>query len=197
MATEAATVDAILRSSFYAFVIKAFETVNPGREFLQNWHIELMCWTLSRAHAGELHRLIFSLCPRSLKSFVTSVAFPAWVMGLDPTRRFICISYSEDLAIKHSRDFHMVVRMPWYAETFPAIKFDTKKFTEHEVGTIQNGFRYATSVGGTLTGRGADYVIIDDPIKTDGAMSEAERSRVNEWYSSTVPTRFDNPKKAF
>lgn len=184
-----------LRTNFHAFVIKAFETVDPGKKLNDNWHIELLCWMMTRSNARLIRRLTLYLCPRSLKSFIVSIAFPAWVLGNDPTRRIICISYSDDLAAKHGRDFNRIVRAAWYRKTFPKIRFDKTKFTEREVVTTKNGFRLATSVGATLTGRGGDFIIIDDPIKAEDAMSEAERNRVNNWFISTVLTRFDNPNE--
>lgn len=195
MASRHDVLGAVLRSDFYAFTVKAFETVNPGRTLDLNWHIELMCYLLAQARNGEILRLILCLCPRSLKSFITSVAFPAWCIGNDPTMRFICVSYSDDLAVKHSRDFARIIEAPWYRIAFPKARFDGKKFTEREMETTLNGGRYATSVSGVLTGRGGDAIVIDDPIKADAATSDAERNRVNRWFTSTVTSRFDDPSK--
>ncbi|MPZ24834.1 MAG: terminase, partial [Dehalococcoidia bacterium] len=188
-------VNALLYEDFSSFLIKAFETVNPGQNFVPNWHIDLMSTRLTEVAQGGIQRLVLCLCPRSLKSFVTSVAFPAWCIGRDPSKRFICISYSEDLAAKHSRDSQQIIASNWYRKAFPKARFDGKKFTEHEMETTMNGGRLATSVGGTLTGRGGHVIIIDDPIKADAAMSEAERNRVNSWFTSTVSSRFDDPAK--
>ena len=74
---------------------------------------------------------------------------------------------------------------------FSGTRIDPKKETEQEVRLTQRGNRFATSVGGVLTGRGADIIIIDDPLKPDDAMSEAQRSRVNDWYSNTLPSRLN------
>ena len=195
MASNHDTLGAILRTDFHAFLKKAFETVHPGNKLDDNWHIELLCWMMTQSNARKFRRLILCLCPRSLKSFIVSVAFPAWYLGNDPTKGIICISYSDDLATKFSRDFHLIVRARWYRKAFPNTRFDKTKFTEREAATTKNGFRLATSVGGTLTGRGGDFIIIDDPIKAEDAMSEAERNRANNWFTSTVLSRFDNPNE--
>lgn len=195
MANSHNTLHALLRNDFHAFTKKAFETVNPDKQLDANWHIILICWLLTRAARLELTRLALCLCPRSLKSFIASVAFPAWRLGNDPTMRFICISYSDDLAAKHSRDFQIIVRASWYRKAFPKLRFDNTKFTEREFVTTKNGFRYTTSVHGTLTGRGGNFIIIDDPIKAEDAMSDAERTRVNNWFSTSVLSRFDNPNE--
>jgi hypothetical protein len=93
-------VRAILRSDFYCFIQATFPTVSPGAAFAANWHIEAIAFALTRVLAGEIKRLIITVPPRSLKSICTSVAFPAFVLGHDPTRRIICVSYAEGLARK-------------------------------------------------------------------------------------------------
>jgi hypothetical protein len=87
------------------------------------------------------------------------VAFPAFVLGHDPTRRIICVSYSGDLAKKHANDFRAVTEALWYRELFPGMRIGQKD-SESEIELTARGFRLATSVGGTLTGRGRDLVIM-------------------------------------
>lgn len=186
---------AILRRDLGSFVQKAFATVNLGDTYVPGWHVEALCHELTRVRAGQCSRLIVNQPPRSLKSLVTSVAFPAWIMGQDPTARVIAISYSEDLSRRLARDYRRVVEAPWYRAAFPGMRIDSRKNTETEVVTTQGGFRYATSVGGTLTGRGGDVIIIDDPIKPMEAASDSERQKVNEWFDSTVISRLDDPAR--
>ena len=90
--------------------------------------------------------------PRSLKSIAASVAFPAFVLGLDPSRRIICVSYSGELAKKHSNDFRALLESPWYRDVFPNARIGSKN-SETEIELTSRGYRLATSVGGTLTGR--------------------------------------------
>ena len=132
--------------------------------------------------------------PRSLKSIAASVAFPAFVLGHDPTRRIICVSYSGDLAKKHSNDFRAVLEAPWYREVFPSARIGDMKNTESEIELTARGFRLATSVGGTLTGRGGDLIVIDDPLKPDDAMSEPKRSAANQWFTNTLLSRLDDKR---
>src|SRR4029077_14536749 len=94
--------------------------------------------------------------PRTLKSLFGSVAFPAFVLGQRPSAKFICVSYSQDLANKHAGDFRKVAQSRWYKEAFqPGAPF---KETEAEFQTAQGGFRFTTSIGGTLTGRGGNIL---------------------------------------
>ena len=132
--------------------------------------------------------------PRSLKSITASVAFPAFVLGLDPTRRFICVSYSGELAKKHSNDFRTVVESPWYRSVFPITRIGPYKNSETEIEFTARGFRLATSVGGTLTGRGGEIIVIDDPLKPDDAYSEAKRNAANEWFKNTLLSRLDDKR---
>jgi len=130
--------------------------------------------------------------PRSLKSICASVAFPAWVLGRDPTARIIAVSYAAELAGKHARDCRAVMNNAWYRRIFPRARTEGGKNTELEFETVLRGFRLGTSVGGTLTGRGGNFIIIDDPMKPDQAESEAERQSVNQWYDNTLYSRLDN-----
>jgi predicted phage terminase large subunit-like protein len=182
----------ILRTDLASFVQKSFGTVSPGDTFSPNWHIEAMCHSLSKVVGGETRRLIISIPPRHLKSICASVALPAWVLGQDPTRRIICVSYAQDLSVKHANDCRTVMNSDWYRRAFSRTKLDSSKNTESEIMTTKRGLRLATSVGGTLTGRGGNFIIIDDPIKPADAMSEAARARVIEWFGSTLLSRLDD-----
>jgi predicted phage terminase large subunit-like protein len=184
--------DAILRSDLASFVRKVFETVSPGDRFAANWHIKAMCHHLSKVMRGETQRLIITVPPRHLKSICSSVALPAFILGHDPTRRIICVSYSQELAVKHANDCRMVMTSEWYRRVFPATRLDAAKNTEAEVMTTRRGFRLSTSVGGTLTGRGGNLIIIDDPIKPADAMSDSTRERLIQWYGTTLLSRLDD-----
>jgi predicted phage terminase large subunit-like protein len=192
--TEARIFEAMLRTDFRAFIHKAFATLCPGQEFVRSWHIEAIAYHLEQVRRGEIRRLIINMPPRSLKSITTSVAFPAFVLGLDPRRRFICVSYSGELAKKHSNDFRALVEAPWYRAAFPATRIGAWKNSETEIEFTARGFRLATSVGGTLTGRGGDIIVIDDPLKPDDAYSELKRNAANEWFKSTLLSRLDDKR---
>jgi len=194
MASEARTLEALFRNDFRAFVHKVFATLTPGQTYVRNWHVEAIAWRLERVRRGEVRRLIINMPPRSLKSIAASVAFPAFVLGRDPSRRIICVSYSADLAKKHSNDFRAVLESPWYRSAFPNARIGPFKNTETEIELTARGFRLATSVGGTLTGRGGDIIVIDDPLKPDDALSEAKRSAANQWFTNTLLTRLDDKR---
>ncbi|MGL5254308.1 MAG: hypothetical protein ACRC9L_04885 [Brevinema sp.] len=79
-----------------------------------------------------------------------------------------------------------------YKELFPQTRLNPNKKTETEFETTQNGYRLSTSVGGTLTGRGGNIIIIDDPLKPQDALSEVKRNSVNQWHNNTLLSRLDN-----
>jgi hypothetical protein len=132
MTSEARTLEALLRNDFRAFVHKVFATLTLGQTYVRTWHVEAIAWRLERVRRGEVRRLIINMPPRSLKSIAASVAFPAFVLGHDPSRRIICVSYSGELAKKHSNDFRAVLESPWYRSGFPNTRIGPFKNTETE-----------------------------------------------------------------
>src|SRR5262249_21896189 len=178
------------------FVHKVFVALSLGQTYVRSWHIDAIAYQLERIRRGEIRRLIINMPPRSLKSITTSVAFPAFLLGHDPTRRIICVSYSGDLAKKHSNDFRAVLESSWYRNIFPDTRIGLHKNTETEIELTARGFRLATSVGGTLTGRGGDTIIIDDPLKPDDAYSEPKRSAANQWFTNTLLSRLDDKRSS-
>jgi predicted phage terminase large subunit-like protein len=192
MADPARLLRAALRQNLASFTQKVFTTLNPGTPYRHNWHIEHLCHQLSRVERGELKRLIINVPPRSLKSITASIAFPAWVMGRDSTKRIICASYSDAFARKLAIDAHTVVGAPWYQELFPGFALTARRPSPLNLMTRQQGYRFGAGIGGSILGRGADLIIVDDPIKPIDALSRAERLRVNEAFDSTLFSRLDD-----
>jgi predicted phage terminase large subunit-like protein len=141
-------------------------------------------------------RLVTNLPPRSLKSIICSVALPAWLLGRDPATRIICASYSDDLAAKFSRECRGLVETPFYRRLFPQTRLSSKKAAECEFETTRRGGRLATSIGGTLTGRGGTVFIIDDPLKANDAGSEVARRASVDWFRNTALSRLDEPRNS-
>jgi predicted phage terminase large subunit-like protein len=184
-------VDAMLRSDPYTFTQAAFPIVAAQGRFLRNWHVEAMTYALERVLRGETSRLIITVPPRSLKSICASVVFPAFALGHDPTRKFICVSYSQGLAEKHANDCRALMRSSPYQQVFRT-RISPAKDTQLEFATTAGGSRLATSVGGTLTGRGGNFIILDDPLKPQDAYSQLARDNLAQWYSNTLLSRLDN-----
>jgi hypothetical protein len=119
-----------LRNDLATFIHRTFQTVAPGQQFLMNWHILAIAWHLEQCANGNIKRLLITLPPRHLKSISASVAFPAWLLGRDPTMRVICASYSAELASKHARDCRGVMEAPWYRQAFPNSALSRDKYAK-------------------------------------------------------------------
>ena len=188
----ARVLDAACRTDLVTFTGRCFHLLTPGRPFKPNWHIEKIAYHLEQVRLGKCRRLIINVQPRSLKSIMTSISWPAYILGHDPTKRIVAISYGSDLAITFSNLFRQVLNAPWYQRLYPGTRISRIKNTEFEVATTRNGYRLATSIDGTLTGRGGDIFIIDDPLKPIDALSDSKREAVNKWYRDTLATRPDD-----
>ena len=191
---EREVVDELMRRDLTAFVRRSFETVVPNETLRLNWHIHAMTYALEQVRQGNIKRLIITIPPRHLKSITTSVAFPAFLLGHDPSSKIVCVSYSTDLAIKHARDCKAVMTSGWYRRIFPGMRISEKN-TELETVTTQRGYRMATSPGATLTGLGGNYIILDDPMNPKQAMSKAQRTSVIQWFGNTLLTRLNDKSR--
>ncbi|MGD1211275.1 MAG: phage terminase large subunit [Candidatus Acidiferrales bacterium] len=184
----------LLRRDLYAFTQRCFYELHPTTEFLPNWHIEMGSSRLEACQRGEIPRLILNQPPRSLKSLLASVSFVAFLLGHDPTAQIICASYGQDLANKHAMDCRTILNSAWYRALFPHTRLSNERQAVQEFVTTKQGFRLSTSVGGVLTGRGADYIIIDDPLKPEEALSETQRKAANEWFDHTLYSRLNDKR---
>lgn len=184
---------AFLRTTLYWFLVKTFRALEPGTPFLANWHLRHLCWHLQRVEDGQTKRLIICVPPRSMKSIAVSVAFVAWVLGRDPGRRVIAVSYAEDFARKLSIDRRTILTSAWFRWLFP--KFKASAVRDLEVTTSQHGGCFAAGVGGAVLGRGADLIVVDDPLKGLDALSAAARRRVIEFYTNTLVTRLNDKRE--
>ncbi|WP_375459737.1 phage terminase large subunit [uncultured Enterovirga sp.] len=182
----------ILRTEFWAFFRASFEFLEPGGSLVQNWHLEVICDALSKCEEGHSTRLLMALPPRSLKSLITSVIFPVWALGRNQNLQIIAVSYSEPLATTFGRMRRKLIESGLFRDTFPETAAAMVRVTDTEIETVTGGSIFTTSVGGTLTGRGADMMIIDDPLKAEAAASEKERSFVNRWYRGTAYSRLNH-----
>ena len=180
--------NAILRSDFGFFAQRCFSELNPQAAFATNWHLDIIAANLTAVREGRIRRLIINLPPRHLKSLMASIAFPAWCLGHGPSAQILCVSYAQDLADKLARDCRSIMMSRWYQQVFPT-RLAPHRQAVQEFITTRQGYRLATSTGGVLTGRGADIILIDDPLKPEEALSETQRQAANEWYDHTLYSR--------
>lgn len=181
----------ILQRDFASLIERAFYELNPGRSLRMAEHIEVIASRLDAVRRGDVRRLIINVPPRHLKSHCASVCFPAWILAHRPSAHIICASYGLDLAEKFARDTRTLMQADWFQELFPVRLAGTNA---NDLVTTDQGTRLATSVGGTLTGRGADFIVLDDPLKPDDALSDTRRSAANLWFDNTLLSRLNEKK---
>ena len=192
LSTEVA-VDVLSRNFLLPFLYRVFHTLHPAGPRLElNWHIEAMCHLLERVNRNQIMRLIMEVPPRHLKSITTSVAFTAWLLGRNPAIKIIVASYGGELAEKHARDLRAILNCDWYKALFPETRIRTDTATE--IVTTAGGGRRAVSLGGAVTGLGADIIIIDDLMKAADATSAAITRQVHDFYTHTLLSRLDDQR---
>ena len=180
----------LLRNDFLTFTSRVFFELMPQAALHVGPYLECIADRLEKCRTGKIKRLIINLPPRYLKSICASVAFPAWVLGHAPSTNIICASYGQDLSDKHARDTRTIMLSDFYKKIFRTRLSGRQAVNDFE--TSANGTRMATSVGGVLTGRGADIIIIDDPQKPEEAMSETGRKSVNTWFDNSLLSRLND-----
>jgi predicted phage terminase large subunit-like protein len=192
MATSTANIYAqVLQHDLFAFIHRSFLELSPQTRFHTNWHIELLAAKLEEVRQGSCKRLIVNVPPRLLKSHAVSITFPAWVLGHNPAKQILTVTYAQDLSDSFARKSRSLMTSVFYEALFGTrLLRGREAVSDYE--TTAGGSRLSTSVGGVLTGRGADIIIIDDSLKADDALSEVRRRSVNEWYDNTLRSRLNN-----
>src|SRR5208337_1575543 len=185
---------AALRKDFHAFLMRCFAELHAGQIFSPAWHAEVLAAKLQGVREGDVKRLVVNVPPRHLKSLAASVALPAWLLGHDPALAVVNVTYAQDLSEKFARDCRAVMTAPWYRSAF-STKLASPREPLAELVTTRGGFRLATSVGGVLTGRGADVILIDDLLKPIDALSESRGTAANDWSDSTLYSRLNDKAK--
>ena len=184
--------NAVFRQSFSTFVQKCFYELNPSEKFINGMYIDLLCNQIQSMIEGENQKLIINLPPRYLKSVICSIALPAFILGHNPSAKIMCISYGEDLASKLATDCRTIMETDWYKELFFQTRIRGDRRSSMDFETTKHGGRFAVTISGGVTGRGADWIIIDDPLKPVEAFSDIQREKVNELYGNTVNSRLND-----
>jgi hypothetical protein len=183
-------VEAACRNDFLSFFNRSFHFLEPGSPLNLSWHHEAIGYCLDLVRTGVIKRLVIAAPPRTLKSFMTSVAFPAYMLGCDPTARIIGISHSADLQTKFSNDCRALIESPWYRVLFPRTQL--AKNTESEFHTTYGGYRHAKSADAGITGFGGGILILDDFQRPADMISEARRISSNSLFYSTIASRINS-----
>lgn len=190
------TLNAILRTDFYSFVLKAFSHLHPSTKLQKSWLLLASCNYALRLLSGDVKRGIVSLPPRSLKSEIFSIFLPAFILGRNPSAKIAIVCYGQELSSDFSMQIREIMQSDWYQEAFPKTQIsDSRKNRATDFYTTLNGYVFATSIDGTMTGKGFEYILIDDPLKADQAYSEAHSNKVINWFTNTLPSRVNDQKE--
>jgi predicted phage terminase large subunit-like protein len=184
----------IYKDSFYDFLRAAWSIIIP-EEPVWNWHIKYLCRRMQRIAervmrgVAKKSDLIINIPPGTTKSTIVSVMFPAWVWTKMPSAKFICGSYAFTLAMELARKSRDIIKSAWYRTHFPHVEIrqdqDSKEFFVNSMG----GARRSIGSGGAIIGFHAHFILIDDPIDPQSAVSEAEMREVNRWINETLSQR--------
>lgn len=188
-------VNAMIREDFLTFLSVTMEELEPGTPYEENWHVEVMAKELEQVRSGDNLRLMMNLPPRNLKTIMASVAFPAFILGHDPTRRIMTVTYSQDVAKAQAIQFQRIMRSGWYRRAFPNCRSRVHN-RQLEWQTSAGGYRLATSIDGSVLGRGADVIILDDPNKGQEIFSRVSREKVTSAWDNVISTRLNHPKES-
>lgn len=197
------------------FFTRYFFKAQYKRKFVVNSHHALICQALEKVLRGETKRLMINLAPRYGKTELAVKTFIAYSLALNPSAKFIHLSYSDDLALDNSEAIKDLIVSDEYRQMFPSVKIKKDSKAKKKWYTESNGGVYATSASGQVTGFGAGKVdneeiddefftdieqkegfggaiIIDDPIKPDDAESSTIREKVNNKFDSTIRSRVNS-----
>ncbi|TXC62602.1 hypothetical protein [Sphingosinicella ginsenosidimutans] len=132
----AATVRALAREDLSVFVQEAFPILH-NEELLRNWHIDAICHELMRLAEGDNRRLLITMPPRTMKSFISSVCFPAWLLGRNPGEKIICVSYAHDLSKEFGGQTRKLMESDWYRRIFRDTHIDRKRASVDKLTTTR------------------------------------------------------------
>ena len=181
--------------SLSEFIRQAWHVIEPGTEYIHNWHIDLISEYMEAVNMGQILRLVINIPPRHMKSIEATVCYPVWTWIKHPEKRFIKVSYSDSLSRKHNVLSRDIILSPWYQRTWGdrfALKDDVNR--QNEFKNNHQGMMFSTSVGGALTGEGGDIIILDDPQNPLQANSDTEREGTITFFKNTLQSRLNDPK---
>ena len=182
-------------NSLHEFVLNAWKIVEPGTRFIATWHIRAICEHLEACTDGRIRRLVINMPPRSMKSLLVGVFWPAWVWIKRPHTRWLYSSYAHHLSIRDSLHCRDVILSEWYLRRWGQ-RFSLRADQNSKIrfDNDHSGFRLASSTGGVGTGEGGDFIVADDPHNVVESESDLDRASVLHWWDQSMSTRGNDPR---
>ena len=147
-------------------------------------HHQIIADKLNKVAQGKIKRLIINMPPRHTKSEFASYLFPAWMMGLRPNAKLMQVSHNAELSFRFGRKVRNLVDSEEYKKIFSNVGLQQDSKAAGRWETSQGGEYFASGVGGAITGRGADILVIDDPHTEQNVMSDSAMEKTYDWYVS-------------
>lgn len=188
-------------ASLTKFIEGGWRYIDPS-PYRDGWHISAIAEHLEAVARGEIRRLIINVPPRSSKSSIVSVAFPAWLWTQSDTGplsgphvQVLSASYANSLSIRDSVKCRRLITSPWYQERWKdRFSITSDQNAKQRFDNSAGGYRLATSVGGSLTGEGGSLILVDDPHNATEVESDLVRQGVLDWWDNAMSTRLNDPK---
>ena len=190
--TNRKEVDTLYRQDLYSFVQRAFQDVEPGEKLVPAKYLEALCHALWRVQTGASTRLVINMPPRHLKSLVTSVMWPAWMLMENPSKKIAIVCHDDNLTLQLAKKCKGLLNSSWYRRLAPHVRIEGLDRAK-DFDTAAGGRVYATSIGSGITGHGFDVIILDDPQPARDAKSQTERQNVQTLFDGQVATRLNDP----
>jgi predicted phage terminase large subunit-like protein len=184
----------LVQTEFLAFAMKAFAYLNKGSDLGQDKYLKLLAERLARVAAGKTKRLVVSLPPRHFKTFMGSICLPAWILAHNPSAKIVILTYGQDLSDKIAYAIRKILRSDWFEQAFRTRLAKNRTKVMDFVTTDGGGVR-SLSIEGGVTGLGADYIIIDDPVEIKDCDNAKRLERIHNLFDNEIQTRLDRPKK--
>jgi predicted phage terminase large subunit-like protein len=184
----------LVQTEFLAFTMKAFAYLNKGSDLGQDKYLKVLAERFARVAAGKTKRLVVSLPPRHFKTFMGSICLPAWTLAHNPSAKIVILTYGQDLADKIAYAIRKILRSDWFEQAFRTRLAKNRTKVMDFLTTDGGGVR-SLSIEGGVTGLGADYIIIDDPVEIKDCDNAKRLERIHNLFDNEIQTRLDRPKK--
>jgi predicted phage terminase large subunit-like protein len=187
----------VKRNGLHEFIKLAWPVLHPpSKPFVDNWHVQCIAEHVQAVAEGDIQKLLINIPPRAMKSLTSAVFLPSWSWIKHPGTKYIVACFGEDLSMSSAVKTKAVMMDPWYQDRWG----DSFKFSEFQNSkTIfendKNGAYVATSITGSIIGKGADIIICDDLLTALKAESQAFRQQASRYFWESLSSRFDEKSK--
>jgi len=181
--------------SLHEFVRQAWHILEPETKFVDGWHIRAICEHLEAVTYGKIKRLIINVPPRTCKSTIVSVMWPAWIWITHPAKRFLCSAHSFTISERDSDACRKIIGSEWYQRRWGhLVKLSRSQNSKRLFANEASGSRGITSVDASGTGANGDILIGDDLNDTLSVLSDTIRDKTNNWLRAVFMNRLNDRK---